>query len=227
MRAALQFLTILPVSAPAAPPGRAAWAFPAVGALVGVAAALMLQLPLGALLALLLTAVVTGGLHEDGLADVCDALRAHRTRERMHEILKDSRIGAHGAIGILFSVLIRWQALAHLQGNAWLRVPAVFGLSRASMVLLAAFSQPAGDGFGSAFVRTLPRAGVWFAGVQAILLAGIAGWPSAAFLVAANAAAIALARAWFHRRLGGVTGDCLGFQCQLSEALSLVVLACG
>ncbi len=156
MRTALQFLTILPVAAPSADPGRSAWAFPIVGVLVGLAAASMLSLPFGPLLAILLTAIITGGLHEDGLADVCDSVRGYRTRERMHAILKDSRIGAHGALALVFSVLIRWQALAHLQENLWLRVPAAYGLSRSSMVLLAACSQPAGEGLGSAFVGSLP-----------------------------------------------------------------------
>src|SRR5262245_11792568 len=133
MRAALQFLTILPVRASTAAPGDAAWAFPIIGAFLGLAAAVVLRLPMGPILALAVVAILTGALHEDGLADVCDALRTHRTRERMHEILKDSRIGAHGALALVFSVVIRWQALAHLQGNTWLRLPAALGLSRASM----------------------------------------------------------------------------------------------
>src|SRR5262245_54128858 len=146
MRAALQFLTILPVKAPLTPPARAAWAFPLAGALLGLVAAAAIMLPLGSVLALLVVAVLTRGLPEDGLADVSDAIRAYRTREQMHAILKDSRIGAHGALALILSILIRWQALAHLQGNPWLGLPAAYGLSRASIVLLAAFSQPAGDG---------------------------------------------------------------------------------
>jgi adenosylcobinamide-GDP ribazoletransferase len=180
--------------------------------------------PLGPALALALIGATTGGLHEDGLADVCDALRGYRTRERMHAILEDSRIGAHGALALGFSVLIRWQALSHLEGNPWLRLPSAYGLSRASMVLLAASSRPAGQGLGASFVATLPRHAVWLAALQSLALAALAGWRAGAILLAANAAALLLTRAWFHRRLGGVTGDCLGFQCQLSETLSLAVL---
>jgi adenosylcobinamide-GDP ribazoletransferase len=225
MLAALQFLTILPVPSGAASPARGAWAFPLVGAMLGLAAVPLLALPLGPALALLLLCVLTGGLHEDGLADVCDAVRGYRPRERMLAILKDSRIGAHGALALLFSVLLRWQALAHLQGNPWLRLPAAIGISRASMVLLAAWSKPAGEGLGSAFAAGLPRYAVWLAAIQCLLLAALAQWPAGAILAAANLLGIALCRAWFERRLGGVTGDCLGFQCQLSEAISLVVLA--
>jgi len=226
MRAALQFLTILPVPAPAVPLGRAAPWFPLVGVLLGLAAAIALKAPFGPILALLLIAILTGGLHEDGLADVCDALRAHRSRERMLEILDDSRIGAHGALALIFSVLIRWQAMAHLQGDVWLRLPAVCGIARASMVLLAARSRPAGDGLGAAFVQSVSRTSAWLVALQALLLAACASWPAGALLITANLAVIVALRAWFHARLGGITGDCLGFTCQFSEALSLAILAC-
>jgi adenosylcobinamide-GDP ribazoletransferase len=144
----------------------------------------------------------------------------------MHEILKDSRVGAHGALAIVFSVLIRWQALTLLEGNPWMRLPAAYGLSRASMVFLAASSQPAGHGLGADFVKTVPGFAVPVALVLSLALASLAGWPGGAVLVAANAVAVLLCRAWFHRRLGGITGDSLGFQCQVSEALSLAVLTC-
>jgi adenosylcobinamide-GDP ribazoletransferase len=197
-----------------------------VGALLGIIAAPVMALPAGPLLAVTLLTALTGGLHEDGLADTCDAVRGYRTRERMHEILKDSRVGAHGALAIVFSVLIRWQALTLLEGNPWLRLPAAYGLSRASMVFLAAWSHPAGHGLGADFVRTIPAFAVPVALVISSGLASLAGWPAGAVLVAANAIAVLLCRAWFHRRLGGITGDSLGFQCQVSEALSLAVLAC-
>jgi adenosylcobinamide-GDP ribazoletransferase len=224
MRGAIQFLTILPVRAAGGPLGRSAAWFPLVGALLGLAAAAALRLPFGPILALALLAILTGGLHEDGLADVCDALRAHRSRERMLAILDDSRIGSHGALGLILATLLRWQALAQLGGDPWLRLPAAIGISRACIVLLAGSSRPAGDGLGAAFVTSIPRAHVWLAGAQLLLLAALAGWPAAALLTAANLAAIAAERAWFRARLGGVTGDCLGFGCQLSEALSLTIL---
>jgi adenosylcobinamide-GDP ribazoletransferase len=171
-------------------------------------------------------AVLTGGLHEDGLADVTDALRRYRTRQRILEILQDSRVGAHGALALVFSVTIRWQALAELEGDIWLRVPAACGIARASMVLLAAVSRPAGDGLGAAFIQSLPRSSAWFVGIMAVFLAALAGWPAGAFLIAANLAVGSALRAWFHARLGGVTGDCLGFTCQVSEALNLTILTC-
>src|SRR5260221_7374480 len=112
MRQALQFLTILPIPAQNDPPGRAAWAYPIVGALLGLLAAALWRLPLGPLLTVIVLAALTGGLHEDGLADVCDAIRAYRSRETMLRILKDSRIGAHGALALIASFTFRWQALS-------------------------------------------------------------------------------------------------------------------
>ena len=225
MRAALQFLTILPIPASHSKPGEAAWAFPIVGAALGLVCAAIVPWKLGPVLAMMVLAGLTGGLHEDGLADVCDAVRAYRTREHMQQILKDSRIGAHGALALIASFVFRWQALAALPPNSWLGLAAVYGLSRAQMVLLAATSSPAGEGLGSAFIATLPRrAGLWVA-IEAVALAALAGWPMGFVLLGANAALLLLARRWFSLRLGGVTGDCLGFLCIASEALSLAVLA--
>lgn len=226
MRQALQFLTILPVPAPAMAPGRAAWAFAVVGALLGLCAAAVWGVKFGPLLIVMGLALVTGGLHEDGLADVCDAIRGHRTREKMLEILKDSRIGAHGALALIASFAFRWQALAALQGDAWMRLPAAFGISRAAMVVMAGTTAPVGSGLGRAFGESLPRGAVVVALAQVLLLAALAGWVAGPVLVGANGMSLLLLRWWFRRRLGGVTGDCLGCMCQVSEALSLGVLAC-
>ena len=225
MRSALQFLTILPVPGPSGKPGEAAWAFPIVGALLGLVCAAILPWKLGPVLAMMAVAALTGGLHEDGLADVCDAVRKYRTREQMHRILKDSRIGAHGALGLIAFFVLRWQALASMPAHAWLPLTAAYGLSRAQMVLLAATSLPAGEGLGAAFISTLPRRAALWVALESVALAVLAGWPLGLVLLAANAALLLLVRRWFALRLGGVTGDCLGFLCVASEGLSLAVLA--
>jgi adenosylcobinamide-GDP ribazoletransferase len=225
MRAALQFLTILPVGGPAGKPGESAWAFPIVGALLGLVCAAILPLKLGPVLAMLAVAALTGGLHEDGLADVCDAIRKYRTPEQMRQILKDSRIGAHGALALIAFFLLRWQALSIIPPGSWLPLASAYGISRSQMALLAATTRPAGDGLGAAFISTLPpRTRLWTALLTAAL-AALAGWPAGLILLGANAALLFLVRRWFLARLGGVTGDCLGFLCVTSEALSLAVLA--
>jgi adenosylcobinamide-GDP ribazoletransferase len=222
MRAALQFLTVLPIRAGADSQFGAGW-FPLVGCLLGVAAAAALHLPQGAICALLLVAVLTGGLHEDGLADVCDAVRAYRSREKMLEILHDSRIGAHGALAIVFSVLLRWQALDHLTGNSWIRLPAALGISRGSMVLLAAITPAVGSKLGRHFRDSLSKQAISLAAIQVLALSLAGGWQAAAYLIPLQALILLRSRLWFVRRLGGVNGDCLGFQCQIAETASLVL----
>jgi adenosylcobinamide-GDP ribazoletransferase len=224
MLAAIEFLTVLPVGArPGSPGASAAW-FPLIGALLGLAAAAVLQLPMGPLLALILLAAITGGLHEDGLADICDAVRAHRSRERMIEILHDSRIGAHGATALVFSIVLRWQALSQLTGDPWIRLPAAIALSRGAMVILAAWSPAAGDGLGRRFHDAIPRWTPWLVIVQLAAAAALAGWPAGVWLLVAQIVTIVFVRMWLIARLGGITGDGLGFLCQLSEAASLVVM---
>jgi adenosylcobinamide-GDP ribazoletransferase len=122
-RAAIRFLTILPVRGGDAPPGQAAAFFPLVGAMLGAAGAGVYLLAekafpisIAALATVAFWIAISGVLHEDGLADVADAVRAGRTRERVLSILKDSRIGTYGAVAILLSVLARgrpWNIWRH------------------------------------------------------------------------------------------------------------------
>ena len=225
MLAAIQFLTILPVPATETKPGSSAWAFPIVGALLGLLCAAILPWKLGPVLAMVVLAILTGGLHEDGLADVCDAVRAYRTPERMHQILKDSRIGAHGALALVASFVFRWQALTFIGADRWLLLVAAYGISRAQMVLLAATSPAAGEGLGAEFVSSLSRPAAMIVLLEVIVLGALAGWSVGPVLLAVNAVLLFLLRRWFLARLGGVTGDCMGCLCVASEAVSLGVVA--
>jgi len=226
MRQALQFLTVIPICAPLDPLGRAAWEFPFVGVLLGWMAACVFSLKFGPVLALIVITLATGALQEDGLADVFDSIRATRTRGKMLAIMKDSRIGAHGAAALVLSFVFRWQALGSLHGNAWIRLPAALGISRAVVVLLAASTPAQGEGLGRAFSESLPRWSAALALAQIAVLATLARWPAAVRLVAVNLILVAILRRWFIVRLGGTTGDCLGAACQISEAASLGIIAC-
>lgn len=229
---AVQFLTIVPAPS-SIPPARAVFFFPLVGAILGLAAGAIriyaghvLPAPIAALLALLFLITVTGALHEDGLADVFDAFRAGRSPERIHAILKDSRIGAYGALSIVMSLLLRWQAIEALGIRAFPAMAAAVGASRGVMVVLAYVSHPAGEGLGKAFCLELRRPSVVAAGLQSAGLPFLCGpvWGAAA--LCGNALSVVLARAYFHRRIGGVTGDCLGAICQTSEILMLLIFLC-
>ena len=228
---AIQFLTILPVRGSTAPPGQCALFFPLVGGALGAAGAYALvafrefiPFTLAALLVLGAWSLLTGGLHEDGFADVADAFRAGRPPERIFAILKDSRIGAHGAVALILITLVRWQALSAIAADPIRSLPAVLAISRASMVATAWTTPPAGTGLGLDFSKYLTTAGSLFAIGTGLLFAAIA--PAGLLLVWVATVIVIAARAYFMQRIGGVNGDCLGGVSLLVESCGLVVLTC-
>jgi adenosylcobinamide-GDP ribazoletransferase len=230
---AIQFLTVIPVRARTAAPGKAAAFFPLAGASIGAVAGVLFDqtralLPAGlaALLAIAFLALITGGLHEDGFADCADAFRAGRPRDRILAIMKDSRVGAHGALALCLSILIRWQALSALAVDPVPALAAAHGLSRAAAVALAWITPPAGEGLAFALSKTMSTPVALFAMVQGILLAAWCGGRLAVLLVAGTALVVLLAHRYFMRRIGGVTGDCLGAAAHLAEIFCLLVFTC-
>jgi adenosylcobinamide-GDP ribazoletransferase len=124
--AALQFLTRIPISSPHAPDSlaRAVKFFPAVGLLIGASAALLNMLLVqhlsrfvSALIVVTFLVLITGGLHEDGLADAADAFGGGSTREQILAILKDSRIGSYGGATLTLSLVARVALLGSLPQN--------------------------------------------------------------------------------------------------------------
>jgi adenosylcobinamide-GDP ribazoletransferase len=230
---AIQFLTVvrLPATDRPAPPGQAAAWFPLVGAALGgigagvyLAAAKVFPPSLAALATVAFWAAASGVLHEDGLADVADALRAGRTPERMLAILKDSRIGTFGAVAVVLSVLARWQALEHTKAPNILCVCiAAQAVPRAAMVGLAWTSRPVGTGLGYELASTLTTPAALAAlaqGFAAALLCGV--WMGIEIVLGCYL--IARAAQWyFYRRLGGVNGDCLGATEQILEIFVLLL----
>jgi cobalamin 5''-phosphate synthase/cobalamin synthase len=226
---AIQFLTVLPTGAGDVTLSDSAVFFPVAGAALGAAAsgiylalARGLPTPLSSLAALLFLVLATGGLHEDGLADVADAFRAGRPAARIHEILKDSRVGAFGAMALIFSILFRWQALAALGPHSTMALIVSETLPRAAFVVLAHIAKPVGSGLGRALGTGLSRTAALLALAQGVAIACLAGLLPALIVIAGTAAIILLARSYFHRRIGGVTGDCLGATGQVIECFCLL-----
>lgn len=230
---AVQFLTVLPVRVSTAPPGQAALFFPLVGAGLGWLAGQWLRMmepwlggSLAAVIVLAFLALLTGGLHEDGLADVVDALRAHRSREKMALILKDSRIGVFGALALVYIVAVRWQALVRMPVDPVKELVACLAVSRAALVAQAWVSRPVGDGLGAAFSRDLNSWTAVVAVLSGIGFAFLPGvWLGLLILASAGLATLVLNR-WFDARLGGVNGDCLGATCLVSETFALLFVSC-
>jgi len=246
---ALQFMTRVPVPRwvgfEADWLNRSARHFAGVGLLVGGIGAAVLwaasrwwPMPVAVGLSMAATLWLTGAFHEDGFADTCDGLGGAVSRERALEIMKDSRIGAYGAIGIAMMLGLKAATLATLPLATAL--PAlVLGhtASRAAATALMLLLPYAGDaaqakakplaqqvgaaeGVGAALWLGLVSLGLWGLGVIAAPGLGFA-------LASATLAAMACAR-WLRHRLGGFTGDTLGATQQISElALLLGVSAAG
>ncbi|MEM8729065.1 MAG: adenosylcobinamide-GDP ribazoletransferase [Pseudomonadota bacterium] len=216
---------------------RAVWAYPVVGLVVGLLAAgaglLALRLGLApgiaGLLAVTVQVVVTGAMHEDGLADTADGLWGGLTPERRLDIMRDSRIGTYGVLALILSVGIRVQALALLlplggTGVAALAVAAM--TSRAIMpALMAALPHARKDGLA----RQVGRPGVapvalggGIALVAALVAFGPMGLGACLAALLAGAGLGLLARA----RLGGQTGDILGASQQIAEIAVLLTCLC-
>jgi adenosylcobinamide-GDP ribazoletransferase len=229
--AAVSFLTIVPLPAQTVPPGRAAIFFPLVGAILGAAGAGIffaaqsaLPVQLAALITVAFWTLISGVLHEDGLADVADALRAGRTREKMLAILKDSRIGTYGAVAIVLSLAARWQALQQVPAPKILLVCiAAQSVPRAALVALAWLSRPSGDGLGFAFSSSLTTPAALLAIAQGIAASMLLGWRPGLLILAGAYLIIRAARAWFYKRIGGINGDCLGATEQLLEIFILIL----
>ncbi len=227
-------LTRLPLPDHAGRGAASAWTWPLVGAVLGggAAAASWLGLWLGltpgvvAAMVLGLGALLTGGLHEDGLSDTADGLFGGWTCERRLEIMKDSRVGSYGVLALVLVTLARWSALATvLSGGSLWALVAVGAVSRAPMALIMA-ALPNARGAGLSHATGRPAPGVALVGAAlataiAFLLAGQAALP---MLVLAGVVSALLARS-AQARIGGQTGDILGAAQQLAEAAALAVLA--
>ena len=231
---AIAFLTLLPAPGKQVAPGRAAAFFPLVGAMLGaagagvyIAAGRVLPPAVAALLTVAFWTMISGVLHEDGLADVADAMRSGRAREKMLAILKDSRIGTYGAVAVALSVIARWQALEYSSSHPVLIVcVAAQAVPRAAMVALAWISRPVGTGLGFEFASTLTTAGALAAIAQGIAAALLGGLRAGLVMIVGAYLIVRAARWYFYRRLGGVNGDCLGAVEQLLEIFVLLLFTC-
>lgn len=228
VRTAWMLLTRLPAghARSHAPLPAAVWAFPLVGALVGVlmwavfAFALWLGLPplAAALLALVASALATGGLHEDGLADTADGFGGGASRDRKLAIMRDSRIGSYGVLALVLTLGLTATGMA--EGGTLARFVAIGAASRTAMLLPMAFLRPArAEGLGrSATIGADARVGVAL-GLTLILALG-----APAVLVPMLAMALAMT-ALMRAQIGGQTGDTLGATQKITEATGWLAAA--
>jgi adenosylcobinamide-GDP ribazoletransferase len=240
--------------------------FPGVGWLVGgvvalASAALLALLPASgftplvvAALGTVLSVMVTGAFHEDGLADVADGLGGSLDRVRALEIMKDSRVGAFGAIAVMLALLVKLSLLALLGSlNGALMCVALFAahvVSRTWPLLTIRLLPHVGDAAGSkskpladqisrpalavAFLWCFMALALVMLAQAAMVLVAIPGFLASpvaglALLLGSGVLLSGLAWArmarWFARRLQGFTGDCLGATQQVGEIAFYLGLA--
>lgn len=214
---------------------RAAWAFPLIGLVVGaigavvyaIASAIGFPAWIAAPLAIAAAVLATGGMHEDGLADVADGFGGGRDRESKLAIMRDSRTGAFGVLALLLATALRIGALVAIARPAAVAVALVIAgaLSRAAIVWAMLLGRSArDDGLGVAAGRADPvTAGG--ATAMALLAAILIVGPTAAILAAAATFGAGLAVLGLAvRQIRGTTGDVYGAVQQIAEIAALMVL---
>lgn len=232
---ALSFLTLLPVPGAAHRDGdfgRAAGWFPLVGAGVGAfaggvraGAEPLVGAGPATVLALAALVLLTGALHQDGLADCADGLGVRGDRARRLAVMRDSAIGTFGMLALLGWGLLLVTALSPLSNaHAFAALIAAGALGRAAALVHAKATPPARrDGLGAGFaVRTVPLVLGTLTALAAALLA--AGPWRGAIALAAAAATAAASVVWARRTLGGRTGDTLGATIAVTELAVVLAL---
>ena len=217
--------------------------FPAVGAILGIICAAIVgvlnfftagNLPLltGAV-GFVSLILLTGGIHCDGLMDSADGLFSGREREKILEIMKDSRAGSFGVVSFVLIAVLDVATLAELAKlSTWQLCAAIYAapiIGRLMMVVtIGTFPYARPSGMGFAFAKFTTRRTIFFAAIEAtILLAALLFVSEKFFLCALAASLVSLLVTWRFatfstEKIGGVTGDIYGAVTTLTEMFSLV-----
>ena len=243
---ALQFFTRLPiprwVGFDPAWLNQASRYFPLVGVVVAlitgavyVLAFKFLPPAIAVILSVAAGIYVTGAFHEDGFADMCDGFGGGMTQERVLEIMKDSRIGAYGAIGIFCLLLLKCAILTQIPPSrvlaALLLAHPMSRLMAVSLIWRLDYARAEGKAKPLAQkMRTMEFAIAAITALLPALMLIYLGWLSWTMLISGFALAL-VATLWlarkFVRRIGGYTGDCLGAVQQVTEAIFYLCVLAG
>jgi adenosylcobinamide-GDP ribazoletransferase len=239
--AALRFFTRLPVPAWVGHSqeqlNHAARYFPLVGVLVGIIgggvtllAAFALPVSVAIVLGMAATILATGAFHEDGFSDACDGFGGGWEKPQVLAIMKDSRVGSYGAIGVAMMLLAKWNALMEMDDAFMLSaLLAGHAVSRfASTTLIYALDYVRDDDSAKSkplAVRMGPAA-LAVAAAFGLAPCALLPLPEVGYALAAVALVTVLAARYFVKRIGGYTGDCLGATQQLAELAFYLGLLC-
>lgn len=232
---ALAFLTRIPLT-PSEPvafptPAIGVW-FPVAGAFIGTLvggvfwlSAQLLPTSSAAILAIGFGALITGGFHEDGLADTFDALGGGRDKESVLRIFKDSRLGTFGVAALILSILLRVTLLGNLEATAgFFALIAAHALGRGVTAATMGFAAPATVGLGTSLMTGFTKGHTVGVGALGLALGSVVlGLPALIAFGLTGLAAAMLVR-WATGKAGGVTGDVLGAIEQSGEMSVLVAV---
>ncbi len=207
--------------------------FPLIGLMIGSLNALFYLLiamvcskNIAIILGCLFVLLLTGALHLDGLADTCDGVFSARPKEKILEIMKDSRIGSNGVIAIFFDLALKIILLTEIKGSIIVKALVLAPvISKTAMVFLIHSSQPARqDGLGTMFIGKSSKKDLFIAfGLGVFFALGLFPYQAAAIL-GINVLAMIIFRGYIAAKIGGMTGDTLGAANEVSEIVTLATL---
>lgn len=214
--------------------GRSVKFFPLIGAVLGAVYAaaawlffiflpaqdIFLPLHFTSVCLLILPILLTGGLHCDGFMDTMDGVFSGRSRERMLEIMKDSRVGSNGVFSFVILLLFEWAMLLdtapYFLVSAAFVVPVIARLMMVAAITLYPYARP--EGMGKAFAQFANRRSLLFAALTTLLL--LLPWGKLAFIALLLCSGFtAFFAHYVEKRLGGLTGDVYGAITTLNEAV--------
>lgn len=199
------------------------WIVGGICALTFHAAEFLFNIPIALLLSMIAGILTTGAFHEDGFADVCDAFGGGWTKQKILDIMKDSRVGAYGVIGMILILLLKYTSLLSMNAyDLWIVLIAAHSFSRLCAVLVIATSQYVREN-DDAKAKPLAKSITSNEIIPAVFF-GLA--PFVLFLRIDIILVLILPllgtfflRRYFHKWIGGYTGDCLGATQQVAELL--------
>ena len=234
--AAIQFLTILPLPRGLCPDERVLGGslpfFPVVGLGIGAAvttidwgAGHLFPIGVTSVLAVILLIAASGGLHLDGLSDTADGFFSSRPRERILEIMRDSRTGPMGVAAIVCSVALKIALIASVSGpsRAWVLLMTPIAGRCALLIHMALLPYARPEGLAQVFHLNRSRGHALWALIFLIATGGLAGGIPGLIAGGFSFLFALLITAYVRRRIGGLTGDTLGAACEWTELAPALV----
>lgn len=208
--------------------------FPIVGLIVGIINIIIYRLcslimpPQAAIVGTVLSNIlITGALHIDGLADTCDGIFSSRSRERMLEIMKDSRIGTNGAVAVFFDLALRIVLLLSINETHIIKTLIISPiLSRTIMVVLMHYSVYARTegGLGNIFIGKIGLKDTISTVIIAAIISSTLFGYKAILVMVLNLIIMIIYKSYIFKKIGGMTGDTLGAGNEISELLVILTI---